>query len=379
MPQVQNKAFCYDTSSAFGKNSRFMASLRFTDRSLQRVNVLNALENRFTKKKLDFLERETYIQRSKYERIKNRLVDNLQKRLAYKMVLKKHSISNAPDYSEALDKRYTYTAFKGEVKSMLKYMKPERMRERKARSLLHENQNSYDNIIFQNTQKFNRLFPEKKTWLSRRARLLLEEQSKQEAVKESTPLPTRERNARKSLATLRRRIITLDDSKPSSPMKLPKTPAISPTKTPSLSKPPSSQSRMTNRRQEISMSMMKKQKSFIDNKEMTNEDLIQRMESKMKSLHVDDTGESSQTIDENNNDIKPNKEAETAVTFKTNGHVNEDNKKKTDGKKESFLPPIMKQPQPSQKYDQPNIKTKTKTPRDVKLPVLKMSKTVKAQ
>jgi hypothetical protein len=378
MPQVQSKAHAYDTASAFGKNSRFMASLRFTDRSLRRVNVLNSLEHSFTKKKLDFLERDSNVQRLKYERIKNRLVDNLQKRLAYKMVLKNHSISEAKDYSQALDKKYTYTAFKGEVKNMLIHMRPERIRERKARSLIHENQNSYDNIIFQNSQKFNKLFPEKKTWLSRRARLLLEEQSKQqEAVKETTPLPTRERNARKSLATLRRRIITLDDSKPNSPLKLPKTPALSPTKTPTLSKPPSSHSRMTNKRQEISMSMMKKQKSFIDNKEMTNEDLIIRMESRMKSLQVDDTEENSETKDENNNDIETYKESETVVTFKTIDNVTANNKSKADDKTESFLPPIVKQPQPQQKANQPNLKNKT--PRDAKLPVLKMSKTVKAQ
>ncbi|XP_045166558.2 uncharacterized protein LOC123529975 [Mercenaria mercenaria] len=346
-----------------------MATLRFTEQSLRRVKALNSLENRFTRKKLDFFERDANFQKFKYERIKNRLVDNLHKRLAYKLVLKNHSISKAKDYQKALDQKYTYTALQGEVQHMMQYMRPERMRERKAKSLLHENQNAYDNIIFQNTQKFNKLFPEKKAWMSKRMRILAAEQEAKEAVKEPTPLPTRERNARKGIATLRRRIITLDDSKPNSPLKLPKTPAISPSKTPSLSKPPSSNSRMANRRQEISMSMMKKQKSFVDGREMTKDDSILRMESKMKSLGIDDNEENLEAKDINNNDVKDDKEV--AIT----SDVNDDIDINKDEKRQSFLPPIENQTQQLQKSKQ-QTNVQTKTAKNVKLPVLKMSKPV---
>lgn len=365
MPQVHNKALSYDTTTAFGKNSRYMASLRFTEKSLRRVNVLNSLENRLSKKKLDYYERDAQINTFKLERIKNRLVDNLQKRMAYKLVLKNHSISKAKDYQKALDQKYTLTALHSEVKNMINYMNPARVRERNARSLLHEQKNNYDNLIFQNTQKFNKLFPEKKTWMSRRVREMLEQQAAEE-LKEPTPLPTRERNAKKSLATLRRRIITLDDSKPSSPLKVPKTPAMSPIKTPSLSKPPSQSNSRLAKRQEISMSMMKKQKSFIEGREMTKEDIIVAMESKMNSLSVEDKTEKTITKDINNNDM-------TKENVKID--VKFESEEKTDEKKKSFLPPIANEAQRVNKPNQLNLQTKT--PERLKLPALKMSKSVK--
>lgn len=377
MPQVHNKLKSFDASTAFGKNSHFMNSLRFTEKSLHKVKVLNAVENKLIKKKLDFFERERINDNWKHQRIRNRLVNNLQKRIAYKFVLKNHSIINAKDYRKALDEKYTLFALHNEVNKMRDYLRPDRVRERNAKALVHENKNMFDNVVFQNRGKFNRLFPEKKTWIPRINGKLPELEP---VIKEPepTPLPTRERKAKKSLALLRRRIITLDDSKPNSPVKEPRASNMSsPLRTPSVAIQPPSVSPSFPKRQEISMTMMKKQKSFIEGKEksaLLSEDVevIKEMESKIRKMSVEDAN--SETVkDDNNNEIKIEKE-NVQISKGSEEPIKEDVSEysaRSTKRKNSLLPPIE-----SKKHPSSNEKTEPKTKRSepVKLPSLKLSK-----
>ena len=275
MPQVHNK-FVNDTT--FGRDSRYMTSLRFSDKTLRRVNVLNDLETRISSKKVNLFQSESAYKIRKMDRVKDRLEDNMNKRMAYKLVLKTNTFSAEADYNKALDKRYSFQAFSNDVRQMMKAMKPDLVRERRAKLLLKENRIRYDIILNQNRQRFNKLVPEKRTWIPRHLKAIYEEERRErerlEREKANVPVKVEDKSKR-GLATLRRRIITID-----SPVKTPvrdppkiKTPALrtpnrtpSPVKTPSISKAPQ---HANTKRQGITMAMMKKQTSFLERQELT--------------------------------------------------------------------------------------------------------------
>ncbi|KAL4239596.1 hypothetical protein ACF0H5_000406 [Mactra antiquata] len=375
MPQVHNKLQSFDAATAFGKNSQYMNSLRFTERSLHKVKILNSLENKLINKKLMYFEKQQNYDNMKYERVRNRLVNNLQKRIAYKFVLRNHSLANAKDFSKALDKKYTLNALHHEVNRMVEFLKPAHVRERKAKSLVTENKNLFDNLVFNNTQKFNKMFPEKKTWLPRiHGRV---DEPEPEPVKEPTPLPTRERKAKNSLALLRRRVITLDDSKPNSPMKEPRTPSLQrPLKTPSVTIQPSSPAPQVAKRQEISMIMMKKQKSFLEGKEKSlqltdNTETVTAIEAKLDKMSVENTDENNNTKVDNANDeatVKPESEVINDIVIEETIKEIVPEKTKQAKRRNSLLPPL-----------EPNKVNKTepkpkRTEPPVTLPALKLSK-----
>jgi len=277
MPQAS-----FHTDDGIGQNSRYMAQMRFTDVTMRRMQVINALEGRAASRRVAFMERETNKKFDRFNRMKVRLTDNLTKRMAYKLVLKTQTFSAIKDKKMALDKRYTKEAFHNDIKLMMKKMKPEVLRERKAKLLVDESRLKFENIMLQNRQKFNRLYPEKITWYPRYTNIEVENKTPDEPEVSSA---TRRQNEvdvkrKQSLATLRRRVISID-SAPASPTKLPPIPATresvvpsaptprSPVKTPAIANPADKGRVVTNKRQGITMSMMKRQQSFLENKERT--------------------------------------------------------------------------------------------------------------
>ena len=358
MPQVHNPSRLMDMeSSAFAKNSRYMAAINFTEGSLRRMNALNFLDKRLTSIKVKYYTRQERIQNGKMERTRNRMIENLQKRLAYKLVLKSHSISTAKDYHSALKDNYSFESMQHEVKNMMYMMRPEHVREKRARVLINEQQRRYDEAIKKNRENLDRLFPPPKKWEPPSFNTADKKRENYEGEKSEadnvSPLPNIERRNRQSLHTLRRRIITLDDPKPEikSPSLI-KQP-LSPIKTPVIIKQPSSHSLGSARRQTITMNMMKKQKSFLETKEKTN--LTEKITEENKENTVNNL------IEEQNN------EADTPE--RQGNDLNHIDQKDTNRYK--LLPPIDKA-----QNDVPEVnRVKTNKSENVgKLPVLKMKK-----
>ncbi|XP_052781389.1 uncharacterized protein LOC128217957 [Mya arenaria] len=307
MPQATSTTL---DDSPLGPNSRYMAALRFSDKTFRGVNVINAQEKRITGKKINFLQNEFRHKVHKLDRIQFRLNQNQTKRLAYRLVLKTQTFSSIKDQKKALSKRYTADAFQNDIKEMIRFMKPNLVRERKTKIMMMESRLKYDNLLNQSRNRFNRLCPEKRTWRPGYGAYNEEdttEQTEPEEEIEPTMEQHRERKRLQSLATLRRRNISID-SAPSSPARLPpirsptkaasagitspvktpgrtprglssspaKTPGRSsrehsgsPVKTTSIRQPQTFGATGGGKRQGITMSMMKRQQSFLDTKERT--------------------------------------------------------------------------------------------------------------
>lgn len=399
MPQVHNKSL---NDTAFGKDSRYMSSLRFSDKTLRRVNVLNALENRLNTKKVNFFQRDSAYKVRKLDRVKERLVDNTNKRMAYKLVLKTNSFSEIKDKQKALNKRYSFTAFHNEVKEMMRFMKPELVRERKSKLLSIENRLKYEIVLSQNRQKFNKLVPEKRTWIPRHMQAIYEAEEKERQRKERERQEEEAKKAKddrgkRGLATLRRRIITID-STPNSPTKSPaiktpvlKTPTLktpmktprerttktpsktplprtpSPVKTPSIVKQPSQANLL--KPQGITMNMMKKQKSFIETKERTMSPTFtgnnsERVQNDVKKLS-----------DVNNNDV----DNVSAISHESSGQASAKkgqetkNNRRLKTTKLPVLPPIESHRTPREDGATSSAGAAKENSKQIKLPSLKMT------
>lgn len=386
MPQVRSNAV-----NNTGKDSRYMTSLRFTEKALRRVNVLNALENRLNAKKVNFFQSDSAYKVKRLDRVRERLEGNLKKRMAYKLVLKTNHFSDEKDYQKALNKRYSFQAFHNDVKEMMKLMKPDLVRQRKSKLMLIENRLKYDILLNQNRQRFNKLVPEARTWIPRHLKAQYEaeqrERERLEKEREQAAQNVVEDRSKRGLATLRRRIITID-SAPNSPTKSPaiKTPALktptlktpvaktpidrtqSPVKTPSIGKPPS---HSPVKRQGITMTMMKKQKSFMETHERTSsptEPGVPDEKDKQNSVS------SSKPTDVNNNDIitsASSKQSSQKVSFKKNSATRSTAKAKN--KSQPVLPPIDSHRTPRDETNTQASVVAKETDKPVKLPSLKLS------
>jgi len=142
-----------------------MSTNRMSEGSKRRIRAFNTVENRLTKFKLDFFTRHSEIEVRRRERETKRIVENLKKTLAYKLVLTKHNITHAQDYKKALDGDYSRHALRYDIKQMVRYMEPDRVRERRAKALIDENRKRYDDILNRNKQTMDSLCPPQvKNW-----------------------------------------------------------------------------------------------------------------------------------------------------------------------------------------------------------------------
>jgi hypothetical protein len=146
-------------SSAFNKNSRYMSTIRITEGAKRKIRAFNTVENRLKKFKINFYNRHADIQRHQIERKKQTVLESMKKRDAYKMVIANHSISKSPDYQKALDDRYTAHALRNEIKQMINYIEPDKIRERNAKTLVDVNKKRYDEILSRNRKSIVELFP----------------------------------------------------------------------------------------------------------------------------------------------------------------------------------------------------------------------------
>lgn len=160
MPQVHNRSLTLSMdSSAFNKNSRFMSTIRMTEGAKRKIRAFNTVENRLKKIQLNFYDRHAEIERYQMERKKEKVLDVMKKRNAYKMVIANHPIANSPDYQKALEDTYTAHALRHEIKKMINYIEPDKVRERNAKNLVTENKKRYDEILNRNRKSIVELFP----------------------------------------------------------------------------------------------------------------------------------------------------------------------------------------------------------------------------
>lgn len=160
MPQVHNRSLTLSMdSSAFNKNSRFMSTIRMTEGAKRKIRAFNTVENRLKKIQLNFYDRHADIERYQMERKKEKVLDVMKKRNAYKMVIANHPIANSPDYQKALEDTYTAHALRHEIKKMIHYIEPDKVRERNAKNLVTENKKRYDEILNRNRKSIVELFP----------------------------------------------------------------------------------------------------------------------------------------------------------------------------------------------------------------------------
>ncbi|XP_061179149.1 uncharacterized protein LOC133187764 [Saccostrea echinata] len=160
MPQVHNRSLTLNMdSSAFNKNSRYMSTIRMTQGAKRKIRAFNTVENRLKKFQINFYNRHAEIQRYQMERKKEKVRDLMKKRDAYRKVIANHPIAASPDYKKALEDRYTAHALRHEIKQMLSYIEPDKIRERNARTLVDVNKKRYDEILNRNRKSILELFP----------------------------------------------------------------------------------------------------------------------------------------------------------------------------------------------------------------------------
>ncbi|XP_062579791.1 uncharacterized protein LOC134241788 [Saccostrea cucullata] len=160
MPQVHNRSLTLNMdSSAFNKNSRFMSTIRMTQGAKRKIRAFNTVENRLKKYQINFYNRHAEIQRYQMERKKEKVREVMKKRDAYKKVIANHPIAESPDYKKALEDRYDAHALRHEIKQMLSYIEPDKIRERNARTLIDVNKKRYDEILNRNRKSILELFP----------------------------------------------------------------------------------------------------------------------------------------------------------------------------------------------------------------------------
>ena len=224
---------------------------------MRRMNALNTTDKRLAKIQINYFERNADISLKKYEKARLRLVEKIQKHLAYKLVLKRHRIAKAKDYKKALDGNYSYHALHYEINDMTNFIQPDAVRERRARALINENRRRYDGLLRKNAEQSAILFPMKKTWeafdfskikTKEEGKDVGDENAPDEVPDEAKGVSTLPKLDPRRGRMLARRIIEEPESRKGSKPGSPKPLSRSPTKT-----------------QGITMNMMKKQKSFLEN------------------------------------------------------------------------------------------------------------------
>lgn len=102
--------------------------------------------------KVQLLEKHALVQDMRYKNMQKRLRDNLERNLAYRMVVDEHNFSHASDYQKALGANYTYDALKPEINKMMARLKPSYLREQKAKLQLQQSRDEQKNIIERNLE-----------------------------------------------------------------------------------------------------------------------------------------------------------------------------------------------------------------------------------
>ena len=324
---------------------------------MRRMNALNTTDKRLAKIQINYFERNADISLKKYEKARHRLIDKFQKYQAYKLVLKRHRIAKAKDYKKALNGNYSYHALHYEIDDMVNFIQPDVVRERKARALINENRRRYEGLLRKNAEQSAILFPMKRRWEAFDfSKLKTTEGSEEKDKDESTPDKDKGQTSLPKLdprrgRLLARRIIEEPESrkgsKPGSPAKLL---SRSPTKT-----------------QGITMSMMKKQKSFLENQKSFLENQTSNVE--MNSIKTE-----VQTLD-----TQRQTDTESIKGILKTPETKRDDSKDSLQRHSISLPPIQKNEndaKPKKRNSVANVENISSLSGNskLKLPALKMSK-----
>ncbi|XP_041379662.1 uncharacterized protein LOC121392571 [Gigantopelta aegis] len=154
MPQSHRKV-------EMGDKSRMMAAGKYSENTLRNVNVINSLEAKLAKVKLNVLERNAIQSMHRIRHYEEKIQDLRRKTLAYQQVVAKHPIHSAPDYQKALDEKYTLHSFRHEIKEMLHKLHPDTIRKKCAQALIEASRERYQEAIHSSQQYFNSLLPPK--------------------------------------------------------------------------------------------------------------------------------------------------------------------------------------------------------------------------
>lgn len=158
MPQVHNKSITLD-GNAFGKNSRFMNTLKFSDTTKRRVRAFNVVENKLNKIRLNYYNRQEEIEYNRMQREKEFLLVKLKRLVAYKKVAHDHSISNAVNYQDALNEDRSHRQVQKQIQDMILELSPQYVREKRAKEKIAAAKQRYDDIINRNRKDLDKIYP----------------------------------------------------------------------------------------------------------------------------------------------------------------------------------------------------------------------------
>ena len=154
MPQTHRK-------DDVGDKSRMLAAGKLSESTLRNVNVINSLEAKMARVKLNVLERNALHSMHRMEHYQEHIQDMRRKTLAYQRVVAKHPIHDAPDYFKALDEKYTLYSFRHEIKDMLHKLHPDTIRKKNAQVLIEASRERYQDAIHSSQEYFNSLLAPK--------------------------------------------------------------------------------------------------------------------------------------------------------------------------------------------------------------------------
>lgn len=163
MPQVHNRSILVD-GNAFGKNSRFMNTLKFSDITKRRVRAFNVVESKLNRFKLNYYSRQEELEYNRHQRQKEELLVKMKRMMAHKIVVQNHNLSTARDYYDSLNEDRSPRIIQKEVKEMLKQISPQYMREKRAKEKIEDARKRCDEVINKNRKQIDVIYPPPKQW-----------------------------------------------------------------------------------------------------------------------------------------------------------------------------------------------------------------------
>lgn len=145
--------------NAFGKNSRFMNTLKFSDVTKRRVRAFNVVENKLNTIRLKFYKRQEEIEYNRIQREKEFLLVKLKRLMAYQKVAEEHSVSNAVNYQDALNEDRSHRQVQKQIQDMIKEISPQYLREKRAKEKITAAKQQYDEILNKNRKDIDKIYP----------------------------------------------------------------------------------------------------------------------------------------------------------------------------------------------------------------------------
>lgn len=161
MPQVHNRELMRELGGAVGmtKNSRFMASVNYSDSTRKRITIINNVEQKVHNLKVQVIDRSIRLAVGRNRNLVQKYKDSLRAIEAYQHVVTLNMFPNrefprdSSEYQAALDRRYTFDALKGKVRQTLTELEPATLRAKEAKCRLDECRNDYARVLRRNLDR----------------------------------------------------------------------------------------------------------------------------------------------------------------------------------------------------------------------------------